>query len=295
MSDALVIAVHGRRLQLRAPDGREWPARLGSRDLSAVCGDQINTIYDARHNEWNVVQVEPRRNVLGRSNSRGGGEPIAANLTRLVVVIAPLPKTDFFLADRYLCAAQCSAIPSVIVLNKRELPMPAESDSELDAFVQSGIPVLRVSAHSGDGLDTLRAALVNQTSIVVGQSGVGKTSLLRSLVPDCDARVGELMRDDEGRHTTTVTRMYSLPGGGDLLDAPGVRDFAPDMQHLDPASLGFVEVQSLAGACRFADCRHLHEPDCAVQLAVSEARMSARRYESYRRLRRLFERLTSRD
>jgi ribosome biogenesis GTPase len=123
--------------------------------------------------------------------------------------------------------------------------------------------------------------------MLVGQSGVGKSSLLRALVPDCDAAIGGLMREAEGRHTTTTTRLYGLAGGGTLLDSPGVRDFAPSLALLEPRSLGFVELAALASHCRFADCRHLQEPNCAVRAAVDAGQLSARRYESYRRLRRL--------
>jgi ribosome biogenesis GTPase len=294
MSSAQVIAVHRRLLYLRAPDGAERPARIGSRGLSVVCGDRVQCRYDSHHAEWNVIATEPRANGLYRTNSRGGGELIAANLTQLLVVVAALPATDFFLIDRYLCAAQSSGIAALVVLNKCELPLPTQSDSELVTYERTQIPVLQVSAHTGAGLAALEASLQGQTSILVGQSGVGKTSLLRALLPHCEAAVGELIRDDEGRHTTTVTRLYALPNGGDLLDSPGVRDFAPAMDRLDAATLGFAEVQSLAPGCRFADCRHLQEPDCAVRSAVAAGGMSARRYESYRRLRRLFERLTRR-
>ena len=126
--------------------------------------------------------------------------------------------------------------------------------------------------------------------MLVGQSGVGKSSLLQPLVPHSDAAVGDLIRDDEGRHTTSTTRLYRLPGGGEIIDAPGVRDFAPAIDRLEPRALGFVDVESLASQCRFADCRHLREPGCAVRAALG-ATLSARRYESYRRLRRLYDRL----
>jgi ribosome biogenesis GTPase len=126
----------------------------------------------------------------------------------------------------------------------------------------------------------------------VGQSGVGKSSLIRRLVPLADIEVGELVREEEGRHTTTASRLFDLPGGGSLIDSPGVRDFAPAIDRLDSTHLGFIEVSRLAPGCRFADCRHMREPGCAVIAAVAAGTMSARRYESYRRLRRLFEQLT---
>jgi len=291
MSSARVTATHRRALVVRDEAGREQPARFGRRELSVACGDLVQCEFDVQHAELRVAAVEPRHNGLYRSNSRGGGELVAANLTQLLVVIAPLPRPDFFVADRYLCAAQCNGMAGVVVLNKCDLPPPEELQRELDAWRGIGVGVLDVSAHTGHGLDALKAQLSGHMSMLVGQSGVGKSSLLRALLPECDTAVGDLIRDDEGRHTTTATRLYALPGGGDLLDSPGVRGFAPAIDHLDPAALGFAEVESLAPRCRFADCRHMLEPECAVRAGVDAGTISSRRYESYRRLRRLYDRL----
>jgi ribosome biogenesis GTPase len=291
MSSARVTATHRSLLYVRTEEGREMPARLGKRELSIVSGDLVRCEFDSQHDELRVVAVEPRSNGLYRTNSRGGGELIAANLTQLLVVVAPLPRPDFFIVDRYLCAAHCGSIRPIVVLNKCELPSPADLERELAAFNTAGVHTLSVSAHGGTGLEALRALLSGQTSMLAGQSGVGKSSLLRALLPGCDTPIGELIRDDEGRHTTTATRLYALPGGGDILDSPGVRDFAPAIDRLDPAALGFAEIEALASQCRFADCRHLREPGCAIKSSVDAGLLSARRYESYRRLRRLCDRL----
>jgi ribosome biogenesis GTPase / thiamine phosphate phosphatase len=291
MSSVRVTAANRRLLRVRDQAGHEQPARFGRRDLSVVCGDLVRCEFDAQHAELRVAAVEPRHNGLYRSNARGGGELIAANLTQLLVVLAPLPSPDFFVVDRYLCAARCNGIAGIVLLNKRELPLTEDLDRELTAWRAAGVPALRVSAHTGEGIEPLRAQLSGHISMLVGQSGVGKSSLLRTLLPECEAAVGELIRDDEGRHTTTGTRLYALPGGGDLLDSPGVRDFAPAIDHLDPRALGFAEIEALAPHCRFSDCRHLREPGCAVRASVDAGGLGPRRYESYRRLRRLYDRL----
>src|ERR1700728_1760080 len=292
MSVARVTVIHRRLLQVRADDGSEAVARPSRRELSIVCGDFVRVELDTRHGELNVVAVEPRTSALYRSDARGGSELIAANLSLLLVVIAPVPEPDFFVVDRYLCAAQCGGLAAAVVLNKSELPVDAETEQQLADLSAAGYRCLRVSAQQQTALGQLWAVLPRQTAMLVGQSGVGKSSLLRQLVPASDAPIGELIRDDEGRHTTTATRLYQIPGGGEIIDSPGVRDFAPAIDRLERSDLGFPEIEALAPQCRFADCRHMREPECAVRAAVGTT-FSARRYESYRRLRRLYERLSA--
>jgi ribosome biogenesis GTPase len=204
-----------------------------------------------------------------------------------VIVLAPLPEPDLFVVDRYLSAARCSGIATLLLAGKADLEFDAATHAELAAYSAAGNEVLLCSAHSGAGLAAVRARIQGETIMLVGQSGVGKSSLLQALVPGSEALVGELLRSDEGRHTTSAARLYDLPGGGALIDSPGVRDFAPALEHMEPRALGFAEIEQAASQCRFADCRHLQEPGCAVRAAVEAGTMSARRYESYRRLRRL--------
>ena len=238
-----------------------------------------------------MLEVLPRRTALYRSNARGGTEAVLANLTRLLVVIAPVPQPDPFVTDRYLAAAESAGIAATPVLNKAELGMDTALRAQLDVYVAVGYECMTVSATTGEGVDALLSACAGRVAALVGQSGVGKSSLLRRLAPDAEVEIGGLMREEEGRHTTTVSRLYELPGGGKLIDSPGVRDFAPAIDRLDPRHLGFIEVARLAPGCRFLDCRHMREPGCAVRAGVESGSMDARRYESYRRLRRLAEKL----
>ncbi len=138
------------------------------------------------------------------------------------------------------------------------------------------------------GISQLEGVLANAVSVLVGQSGVGKSSLVSALLPETEVQTGELMREEEGRHTTTASRAYALKCGGTLIDSPGVRDFAPAIDRLDARTLGFPEVERLAAGCRFQDCRHMQEPGCALIAAAESGEVSPRRYESYRRLRRLY-------
>jgi ribosome biogenesis GTPase len=287
-----VIATFGRHMIVRTAGGRELRARPFGRSLAAVCGDEVRCRLDARHDEAHVVAVLPRRSALWRTSKHGAAEAVVANLTRLLVVLAPLPAPELFVVDRYLAAATATNVPALVVINKDDLGISASLGAELNAYAAAGYGALACSAATGAGIAALAAALAPQAlAALVGQSGVGKSSLVRSLVPDATVAIGELARADEGRHTTTAARLFDLPGGGALIDSPGVRDFAPAVSALDEGTLGFPEVARLAPQCRFADCSHLREPGCAVRAAVAEGALHARRYESYRRLRRLRERL----
>ena len=291
---ALVLIAHGASARARLDDGTEIQARAAGRKLQFVCGDRVLCARDARHAQWQLTTVLPRRTALHRANRRGGAELVAANLTLLVVVVAPRPAPDLFLADRYLAAGASAGIATLLLANKSDCDPGPDWQVELAAYESAGCATASCSAHTGAGLDALRARLRGETVMFVGQSGVGKSSLLRQLVPGCDAPVGELMRDAAGRHTTSAASLHLLPGGGAIIDAPGVRDFAPAPGMLEPSSLGFSDVAAQAAHCRFADCRHWREPGCAVRAAVDTGALSARRYESYRRLRRLRDELLAR-
>ncbi|MEN9705689.1 MAG: hypothetical protein RLZZ393_1568 [Pseudomonadota bacterium] len=288
--DADVISAFGRHLLARDDGGRVWRARPFGRQLQFVCGDRVRCERDA-HDEVIAIEVLPRRSALLRSNLRGDSEPIVANLDRLAIVMAGVPRPDLYMVDRYLCAAASAGLGALVVVNKCDIPLDKDDEAGLAELAALGYGVHRVGAHSGTGLDGLTTALAGHTSVLVGQSGVGKSSLIRRLAIDgAEAATGELMRESEGRHTTTASRIYDCIGGGRIIDSPGVRDYAPSLDQLEPATLGFVEVERLAPACRFIDCRHMSEPQCAVTGAVGDG-ISRRRYESYRRLRRLVEQL----
>jgi ribosome biogenesis GTPase / thiamine phosphate phosphatase len=289
-----VIAAFGRHMLVRLENGEERRARPFGRGLVVVCGDEVRCRFGDHHEELHVLEVINRRSALYRSNLRGVAEPVVANLTRLLVVLAPLPVPDFFMIDRYLAAATSAGLAATLVLNKADLGVDEFVAGELAVYVACGYGTVSCSAEGDLGLAELRAVLATGTvAALVGQSGVGKSSLVRCLVPGVEIEIGDLVREEEGRHTTTAARLYELAHGAALIDSPGVRDFAPAVESLDERSLGFVEVERLAPGCRFADCRHMREPACAVQAAAASGAMHARRYESYRRLRRLREDLTA--
>jgi ribosome biogenesis GTPase / thiamine phosphate phosphatase len=290
---AEVIATYGRHLLLRDAAGERHMARPIGRQLEIVCGDKVQ--YRVKGDEHLVEAILPRDTFLRRSTLRGRSEAVAANVTQLAIVVAPLPQPDLFLIDRYLSAAASAPLTAAIVLNKCDLPDAAEIQQQLKPYAELGYTVLPVTA-TADGASSMLAGLRNlllgQTTIFIGQSGVGKSSLTRLCTSDtAEIAVGGLMREEEGRHTTTASRMYDCDAGGRIIDSPGVRDFAPAIDDLDRRTLGFMEIAQRAAQCRFQDCSHMQEPHCAVRTAVDAGEMQARRYESYRRLRRLYDEL----
>lgn len=289
-----VIASHGRDAVVLNGAGDRVRCRLQGRRLAVVCGDGVRfRLAPGEGAAGLITEVLPRRTTLARLSQRGESEPIAANLTQLAVVVAPLPAADFGLCDRYLAAAEWAGLKACIVANKSDLPDASGTLAALEEYVRIGYPVVRASKRATDGADALAARLAGEISVLVGQSGVGKSSLTNLLVPGVEARVDEVTRASEsGRHTTSSSSLYPLPGGGELIDSPGVRDFAPPLPAPRAIAGGFREISALADHCRFQDCRHLREPGCAV--AAAGDRISARRLASYRRLVALAEEMAQR-
>ncbi len=198
-------------------------------------------------------------------------------------MLAADPAPDWFLVDRYLAAAQLQGFDAVIAFNKLDLAetLPAE----LDVYSDLGYATVQTSAARGDGLDELRSALKDKRSAMIGQSGVGKSSLLNAVLGDALQAVGALSeKSGQGRHTTSTAVLFTLPDGGELIDSPGVRDYAPFIEDARTVASGFREFSDKIPRCRFQDCHHLAEPDCAVKAAVEQEEISVRRYASYERL-----------
>jgi ribosome biogenesis GTPase len=287
-----VLASYGRGVLVQAGDVT-LNCGLKGRRQRLVCGDRVHWVGGGAADDAPVVDaLELRRNVFERIDARGRAEPVASNLDRLAIVVAPEPAPDWFVVDRYWAAARLKEIPALLIVNKADLGVPG-LETELATYRGLGLPCAEISALTRLQLPALHASIDAGATLLVGQSGVGKSSLVNALVPDAEAQTAVLTRDDEGRHTTTTARRYRLPASFDavVIDAPGVRDFAPPASLVRAAELGFVEVHEFAAHCRFNDCRHLEEPGCAVRSGVLAGRITPRRYESYRRLCRLYEKL----
>ncbi|MGO9933542.1 MAG: ribosome small subunit-dependent GTPase A, partial [Steroidobacteraceae bacterium] len=205
---------------------------------------------------------------------------------------APEPAPDWFLVDRYWAGAALKALDALLIVNKSDLGTDA-IQPQIDDYRNLRLSCLEVSCQSGSGIAELERELAGRVTLLVGQSGVGKSSLVNAVAPEAAAQTAELTRDAEGRHTTTTARWYQLGTSAGVVDAPGVRDFAPPASLARAAERGFVEILQRSAQCRFNDCRHMEEPGCAVRAAVMNNEIAARRYESYRRLYRLYEKLAS--
>ena len=290
---ALVTATFSQRMRIRLDDGSEVTGRLKGKKIRPVCGDLVETRAIANEPEWLITKILPRRNELSRPDKRGRIEVLVANIDLVSVVAADAPAADWFIVDRYLAAAELMDVSALVVFNKSDLGAASESsETALADFAKIGYTTVRCSAKTGDNLNELKRHLCEQTTIIVGQSGVGKSSLINYLIKDADQQTAELSRaTGEGRHTTVNSMMWSFPEGGVVIDSPGVRDYAPAIESPDLVARGFREIDEHAPDCRFANCRHLREPDCAVKSAVEIGEISARRYESYRRLLALAQKL----
>jgi ribosome biogenesis GTPase / thiamine phosphate phosphatase len=285
----LVLASYGRGVLVQAGETTLHCA-LSGRKQRVICGDRVTWIYPPSADGPSVQSVQPRRNLIERIDARGRAEPVAANIDRLAIVVAAEPAPDWFLVDRYWAGAVLKDLDGLLIVNKLDLGTETIRP-ELKTYRDLQMTCLEVASQSGAGMADFKRSLTGSVTLLVGQSGVGKSSLVNALTPEAAAQTAELTRDVEGRHTTTTARWYTLDATSAIIDAPGVRDFAPPASLVRAAERGFIEIHQLSVNCRFKDCRHMEEPGCAVRTAVVAQEIAPRRYESYRRLFRLYEKL----
>lgn len=231
-----------------------------------------------------ILALGERSSIFARPTSQHTLKPIAANIDLVMVVIAPLPEPFMNLIDRYLVAVACLGLEPMLVMNKTDLSTndsKSELDNMLSLYETIGYEIHRVSAVDGAGVDRLEQSLKGKTAVLVGQSGVGKSSLINRLGPDIDAEVGPLSAAKaKGTHTTTTSTLFHLDSY-DLVDSPGIREFS--LGNIDQHQLfdGFPELRKLAGKCKFRDCSHRVEPGCVIQAAVDSGQIFPQRLDSY--------------
>lgn len=282
-----VVVRHGANLAVEDEAGRIHHCVARSNIGHPVCGDRV-VWQPTGDGVGIVVALLPRERVLSRPDYAGRDKPIAANLTLMVVVVAPRPEPSGYLLDQYLVAAELAGVAALIVLNKMDLLDGAGRDAFLAGFApyrRIGYPLLAISVREDPQVPALMAHFDGETAILLGQSGVGKSSLVQALLPDQEVQIGRLSQATGlGRHTTSAATCYRLGNGGHLIDSPGVRSFR--LGEVDRADLarGFRELAPYLGRCRFADCHHLHEPDCAVRAAVTAGDIAPQRLDSFHHL-----------
>ncbi len=287
----LVIARYGHQMDIEATQGEYcgqlFRCHLRANLESLVPGDRVTWRAGPDHTGV-VVAREERRNALLRPDRYNALKPVAANIDHVIVVLAPEPEPHDNLIDRYLVAAEVTGIPPALLLNKADLLTAANRGwilGLLDHYRQLGYPTAITSAATAEDLEELHQLVNGRTSVFVGQSGVGKSSLIQRLLPHETIRVGDLSdATGKGTHTTTTARLYHLQGGGRLIDSPGIREFG--LWHISPDELeyGFPEIRELHGHCRFRNCRHAGEPGCALDAALEDGRITPRRLASFRRI-----------
>ncbi len=284
----LVISHYGLNVEVQAEDGGRFRCAVRETlEENPVCGDRV-LWHRVGQDQGVIVAMEPRRTLLRRPGAHGRIQTVAANVNRMMVVTTALdPKPG--LIDRYLVAASAAGIEPVIVINKMDQAMDEESldllQEILAPYVAMDYEVVLASATEAHGLDELEVVLGGHTSIFVGLSGVGKSSLIDHFIPSEDLKVAPVHEaTGQGRHTTTVARLYSTNGGGAVIDSPGVRAFALWGVPGREVARHFRDIAPYLGRCRFSDCTHQHEPGCAVLEAMTAGEIDPERVESLHRI-----------
>lgn len=280
---SIVVSHQSRIASILDEDNNTIPAIMRQNIGDIACGDKV--LWQTNlEDQASVLAILPRDSTLEKSHNTGKKKLVAANLNQILIVIACEPEPKLELLDRYLIVAQNAHIKPIIILNKVDLLDDIDDYYQrigLDTYQQLQYPIINASAKTGGGLEDLYNLVSKKSNIFVGQSGVGKSSVTQALVPDRDVQIGRLNTSLHGRHTTSMTVLYTLQHGGQIIDSPGVRDFG--IWHMDTKEIenGFIELQPFLGQCKFSDCTHIHEPECALKTAVEKGKIKPARFDSF--------------
>ncbi len=281
--DGLIVAHFGTQVEVEDTQLKRYRCLLRANVPALVTGDRV--VWRMGPDNQGIVEAQyPRHSSLSRPDTRGLIKTVAANVDYIIIVIAPLPEPSTLLIDRYLVAAELAHIEPILLLNKIDLL----SDAQLGKFnelIQSyrtiGYRAFSCSTKQDMGLQDINPLLRQHSFVFVGQSGVGKSSIINALLPGSDQQTAALSTSQLGVHTTTTARLFHTAEGGTLIDSPGIREFS---LHLDDPHLlatGFREFRRYIGECQFRDCRHDHEPGCAIKNAAITGEINPKRLENY--------------
>ena len=281
--EGTVIAAHGRHYLIELDGGGTLPCFPRGKKSDLACGDRVSVLRSS-DSQGVIDALQPRQSLLYRSNEFRQ-KLIAANVTQIVIVVATEPSFSEELVTRCLVAAESQDMAALIVLNKCDLrERLAHAETVLAPFVRLGYPLLRLSALSS--IEALRPHLARHISVLVGQSGMGKSTLVNALIPQANARTREISEAlDSGKHTTTHATLYRLDADSALIDSPGLQEFGLHHLSLHELEHGFPELRQFSGQCRFRNCRHDREPGCAVRNALEAGTIDAQRYAIFHALR----------
>ena len=284
--EAQIVSTYSRRMLVRTGRNDLLTANIQGKLLKPVCGDIVE--IEKRNNEpdFIITKILPRKNSLVRKNKYENKEILASNLSEIVVVIGKPPSPDWFLVDRYIGSAEKIKIDASIICNKSDLNWIDKTiRSNLTVYSKIGYKIIECSATQDKNLTEIKDYLSNKTTILVGQSGVGKSSIINSLSEYSNLKTQSIsLAKKEGKHTTVNSNMIDLPNDGYVIDSPGVRDYLPDFNHENEASISFKEIHNVGLKCKYNDCMHIKEQECTVKSSVSEGKINERRYDSYKRL-----------
>lgn len=286
LDQGLVVAAHGRHFMVETPEGRRLICHPRGKKSDCVVGDRVR--WQTAGDEGVIEHIDPRRNLLFRQDE-WRTKSFAANLDQIMVLVAGEPMFSESQLSRALIAAESAGIPMCIVLNKVDLTAAATARERLQPYAAMGVPMLELSLKAGRdaALAELMPRLQGRTTLVLGPSGTGKSTLINCVVPQALAEVGEISQAlNSGRHTTTSTRWYWIDTArtSALIDSPGFQEFG--LRHIEAAQLASLmpDLQPHAGACRFYNCTHRDEPGCGVRAAAERGEVAASRLRIYREL-----------
>ncbi len=278
LKQGLVVAAYGKRYGVELADGLQISCVTRGKKNDLACGDRVEVKMTDTH-EGVVEKLHARSSLLFRSNAYKT-KTLASNVTQVIIVLATTPSFYEALLNRCLIAAEAAHIKALIVLNKCDLADNTEAMKLLSVYQNLGYQVQPLSAKND--IAPLKQWLKNQTSVLVGQSGMGKSTIVNALLPDSAVRTQEVSAVlDSGKHTTTAAHLYHLDSNSDLIDSPGLQEFGLNHLNIEELEHAFIEFRPFLGKCRFNNCKHIHEPDCAVISAVESEKISPVRLAFY--------------